>query len=122
MADDTGLSIIRPGAPAGMTQAVTSSKGHPAAASSPANNRIKPRRLSSLRNVLASLDPAHQLLEPLGRLLAKVRVIHPAELVGDGEQRVIAQANDVVAMLHIVIRQCHFGSAYHRNSASIAAE
>jgi len=46
--------------------------------------------------ILAVLDFAQQTLEPFGRPRLQVRVIHLAQPLGDGEQSLGTQADDVV--------------------------
>jgi hypothetical protein len=62
---------------------------------------------SRLRHVLAALDPSHQPLEFLRRLRAQVGVVHPAKLIGDGEQRLGPQADYVLPF--IVVGRAHLG-------------
>src|SRR5262245_24057078 len=61
-----------------------------------------------LGNLLASLDPLHELLELLGGFGAQIRVVHSAQLIGDRKQRLGPQANNIVLLL--VVGHAHFGS------------
>ena len=80
----------------------------PSAISNAAVARIARDARASLGNVLASLDPLHESLELLGGFGAQIRVVHSAQLIGDREQRLGPQANNIVLLL--VVGHAHFGS------------
>jgi hypothetical protein len=81
----------------------------PSAIISAAAARIARDARASSGNVLASLDPLHELLEFLGGFGAQIGVVHSAQLIGDREQRLGPQANNIVLLL--VVGHAHFGSA-----------
>src|SRR5262249_22302186 len=54
-------------------------------------------------DLLAALDLVDQPLELDRRLRAKVGLVHSAQLVADGKQRLGAQANNVVRLFGIVL-------------------
>src|SRR5262249_17373984 len=62
--------------------------------------------------LISPLDQAHEPLQPIRRLGAQIRVIHAAQLLGDGKQRLGAQADDVVVRLFVLVRHGHRGLAY----------
>src|SRR5438046_2690125 len=71
--------------------------------------------------VVAASDVAHEPLEPVRRLGAQIRVVHAAQLLGDGKQRLSAQANDVVVRLFVLVRHGHRGPAKSALSRKIQA-
>src|SRR5215468_4031841 len=81
----------------------------PSAIISAAAARIARDARASSGNVLASLDPLHELLELLRGFGAQIGVVHSAQLIGDREQRLGPQANNIVLLL--VVGHAHFGSA-----------
>src|SRR5215475_663884 len=80
----------------------------PSAITSTAAARIARDARARLGNVLASLDALHELLELLRGFGAQIRVVHTAQLIGDREQRLGPQANNIVFLL--VVGHAHFGS------------
>ncbi len=66
-----------------------------------------------LFQVLASFDPVHQPFELIRWFGAKIGVVHAAQFLGDCEQRLGTQANDVVTIF-FVVGQRHSASAYLR--------
>src|SRR5262245_44445180 len=83
-----------------------SAAGAPSAIISAGMARIARDARASLENVLASLDPLHELLELFRGLGAEIRVVHSAQLIGDRKQRLSPQANNIVLLL--VVGHAHF--------------
>src|SRR5262245_7764012 len=88
-----------------------SAAGAPSAIISTAAARIARHARASLGNVLASLDPLHELLELLRGFGAQIGIVHSAQLIGDREQRLGPQANNIMHLL--VVGHAHFGLTQH---------
>ena len=66
-----------------------------------------PARTDAIRDVFAALDPAHQIGDALGRLLAQIARVHPAKFFGNRPHRLRAQAHDIAWDYAVTIAVLH---------------